>query len=70
MHRVYRMVPCDQLKPNPRNARTHPQKQVREIAASIEAFGFTAPIITDENGKILAGHARYAAAHQRPAALT
>ena len=62
MHRVYRMVPGDQLKPNPRNARTHPQKQVREIAASIEAFGFTAPIITDENGKILAGHARYAAA--------
>ena len=62
MHRVYRMVPCDQLKPNPRNARTHPQKQVREIAASIVAFGFTAPIITDENGKILAGHARYAAA--------
>ncbi len=62
MHRIDRMVARDQLKPNPRNARTHSKKQVREIAASIEAFGFTAPIITDENRMILAGHGRFAAA--------
>src|SRR5215211_5821094 len=62
MHRIDRTVARDQLKPNPRNARTHANKQIREIAASIKAFGFTAPIITYENGMILAGHGRFAAA--------
>ena len=62
MPRIDRMVPRDQLKPNPRNARTHSRKQIREIANSIAAFGFTAPIITDESGLILAGHGRFAAA--------
>jgi ParB-like chromosome segregation protein Spo0J len=62
MPRIDRMVPRDQLKPNPRNARTHSRKQIREIANSIAAFGFTAPIITDESGFILAGHGRFAAA--------
>lgn len=62
MPRIDRMVPRDQLKPNPRNTRTHSRKQIREIANSIAAFGFAAPIITDESRLILAGHGRFAAA--------
>ncbi|MBA3519249.1 MAG: ParB N-terminal domain-containing protein [Rhizobiales bacterium] len=62
MHRVPRMVAVDQLTPNPRNARTHSRKQVRMIADSIQAFGFTAPILMDEKGVLLAGHGRLEAA--------
>lgn len=54
----------ERLKPYSRNARKHSAKQVRQIAASIETFGFTNPILTDENGLILAGHGRVQAAKQ------
>jgi DNA modification methylase len=50
------------LKPNPRNARTHSKKQIRQIAESILAFGFVVPIVVDENSTILLGHGRLAAA--------
>jgi DNA modification methylase len=50
------------LTPNRRNARTHSKKQIRQIAASITAFGFLVPILVDEPGNIIAGHGRYAAA--------
>jgi ParB-like chromosome segregation protein Spo0J len=50
------------LKPNPRNARTHPKKQLEQIAQSIKTFGFLVPILIDDEGTILAGHGRYAAA--------
>src|SRR4051794_23152074 len=50
------------LKPNPRNARIHTNKQVRQIAASIRRFGFTAPILIDEDGNVLSGHGRLLAA--------
>lgn len=52
------------LTPNPRNARTHSKLQVRQIAVSIERFGFTNPILVDDEGMILAGHGRLAAAKQ------
>jgi DNA modification methylase len=55
-------TPLDQIKPNPRNPKTHSGKQIRQIANSIVAFGFTNPILTDEHGEILAGHGRYQAA--------
>jgi len=55
-------VPIGTLKLNPRNARTHQNKQVKQIADSINAFGWTAPIVLDENSMILAGHGRYLAA--------
>ena len=51
-----------QLKPCPRNARTHSRKQIRQIAESITRFGFTNPILIDEGGMILAGHGRVEAA--------
>ena len=49
--------------PNPRNARTHSDKQVAQIAASIRRFGFAVPIIIDDDG-IVAGHGRWLAAQQ------
>jgi DNA modification methylase len=50
------------LKPNPRNARTHSKKQIRQIAESIRQFGFVNPVIADENGVVIAGHGRLEAA--------
>lgn len=50
------------LIPDPRNARTHPKRQIDQIRASIEAFGFTNPILADPNGHIIAGHGRVQAA--------
>ena len=40
-----------ELKPNPRNARTHSRRQIRQIADSIEAFGFNNPVLVDEDGR-------------------
>lgn len=50
------------LKPSKRNARTHSKKQIRQLANSIARFNWTSPILIDEDGNILAGHARYEAA--------
>jgi DNA modification methylase len=52
------------LRPNTRNARTHPKKQIKQIINSIQRFGWTYPILADENGTILAGFGRYLAAQQ------
>jgi hypothetical protein len=38
------------LKPNPRNARRHPEKQLHQIAASIREFGFNSIVVIDEDG--------------------
>ena len=51
-----------QLKPRARNPRTHTKKQIRQIAASIEEFGFINPILTDGADGIIAGHGRVEAA--------
>src|SRR5579872_590793 len=50
------------LIPYARNARTHSDAQVAEIAGSIQAFGFTNPVLVNEKGDLIAGHARLAAA--------
>ena len=50
------------LKPAKRNARTHSDRQIAQLAASIEQFGFTNPVLTDDQGRIVAGHGRVAAA--------
>ena len=52
----------DALAPYPRNARRHSKKQIRQIAASIEEFGWTNPILVDGSGGIIAGHGRVEAA--------
>ena len=50
------------LRPYARNARTHSRKQVKQIAASIERFGFTNPVLVSDDGEIIAGHGRVEAA--------
>lgn len=57
---VYR--PISDLKPDPRNARTHPKRQLEQLRASILQFGFTNPILVDEEGLLIAGHGRLRAA--------
>ena len=49
------------LRPDPRNARTHDKKQIRQIADSIRRFGFNNPILVDGDGVVIAGHGRLAA---------
>jgi DNA modification methylase len=56
------LLPVRNLRPNTRNARTHPKRQIKQITNSIQRFGWTYPILADENGTILAGHGRYLAA--------
>ena len=62
VHQQIAMRSLASLTPAARNARTHSKKQVRQIANSIERFGFTNPVLVDETGSILAGHGRVAAA--------
>ena len=50
------------LKPDPRNARTHPKRQIEQIVRSIQEFGFTNPILVDETSTLIAGHGRLRAA--------
>jgi DNA modification methylase len=54
--------PVEQVEPYARNARTHSNSQIRKIARAIKRFGFTNPILVDENGVVVAGHARLLAA--------
>jgi len=59
---VYKRV--DELIPYARNARTHCEEQVMQIAASIREFGFNAPVLIDGQGGIIAGHGRVMAARK------
>lgn len=54
--------PISDLQPCLNNARTHSKKQLRQIAASIDEFGFTNPVLIDANDRIIAGHGRVQAA--------
>ena len=56
--------PIDRLRPYERNPRTHSEAQVDQIAASMVEFGWTNPILVDENAGILAGHGRLLAARK------
>jgi len=51
-----------EIKPYSKNAKKHPQKQVKLIAESIKRFGFDSPIIIDKNNEVIAGHGRLEAA--------
>jgi ParB-like chromosome segregation protein Spo0J len=52
------------LVPYARNSRTHSEEQVGQIAASITEFGFTNPVLVDEENTIIAGHGRIMAAQK------
>src|SRR5215217_2189299 len=55
-------LPVEALIPAPRNVRTHGKRQIQQIAASIQEFGFINPIIVDQRRRVIAGHARLEAA--------
>ncbi len=57
-------LPVRGVQPDVRNARTHSRKQIDQIAASITAFGFTNPLLIDEDAVLIAGHGRLAAARK------
>ena len=54
----------DALIPYARNARTHSDEQVAQLAASIKEWGWTTPVLIDEDGEIIAGHGRVMAARK------
>ena len=56
--------PVAELIPYARNARKHSPTQIAEIAGSIREWGWTIPVLVDEEGQIIAGHGRVLAAHQ------
>src|SRR5260221_10008421 len=56
--------PIEQLMPYARNARTHSDAQVSQIASSIREWGWTNPVLVAEDGTIIAGHGRVLAARK------
>src|SRR6185312_7495332 len=56
--------PLDRLIPHARNARTHSEEQVAQIAGSIAEFGFVNPVLVGDDGVIVAGHGRVLAARK------
>jgi hypothetical protein len=54
--------PTHSLRPYAGNARTHSPKQIKQIARSIERFGFNNPVLVDDDDLIIAGHGRVEAA--------
>ena len=56
------LIALEKLRPDPNNARHHSKKQIREVARSIEQFGFNNPILIDGSHTVIAGHARLEAA--------
>lgn len=57
-------VKIDKLIPYARNSRTHSDEQVSQIAASIKEWGWTTPVLVDEDGGLIAGHGRVMAARK------
>lgn len=57
-------IDINELKPYDKNAKKHPQKQVDLLAKSIERFGFTTPLLINENNEVIAGHGRLLALKQ------
>lgn len=56
--------PIEKLTPYARNTRTHTPAQIDAIAASIKEWGWTMPVLADEDGTLIAGHARIQAAQK------
>jgi len=57
-------VPIDALNLDPHNPRLHSDRQIKQIAASIKAFGFNVPVLVDRDNNVLAGHGRVHAARR------
>ncbi len=63
-------LPVASLRPYSRNARTHSRRQIRQIADSIQKFGFTNPVLISDEDEIIAGHGRVEAARLLPCGRT
>ena len=59
---TYKIQAVAELKPYENNARTHSKEQVQQLVASMQEFGFTNPVLVDEEGRVIAGHGRLEAA--------
>lgn len=60
-----KLVPAEDLKPNPRNPNTHPARQIELLTKNIQYFGWRHPItVSKRSGCIVAGHGRLAAARE------
>ena len=59
---VWRRI--EALRPDPDNPRSHSPRQIRQLARSIDAFGFNVPILVDRTLRIIAGHGRLLAARE------
>jgi DNA modification methylase len=57
-------LPLSELKLDAKNPRKHGTSQIRQIARSIQAFGFIVPVLIDSSRKVLAGHGRVMASRQ------
>lgn len=57
---TYRAI--TELKPHPQNSRAHTRQQIKLVAGSIETYGWTNPILIDDDDNVIAGHARLEAA--------
>ena len=60
----YTKINIDEIKPYERNARIHSSKQVKQIMEAIKAFGFTNPLLIDDENNLIAGHGRLEAVKQ------
>ena len=60
----HQTLSIDKLIPYAKNSRTHSDAQVAQIAASIQEWGFTTPILIDDQHSVIAGHGRLAAARK------
>lgn len=54
------------IKPYPKNAKRHPDKQLKQIALSLKEYGWQQPIVVDKNGVIIVGHGRWEAYKKYP----
>ena len=64
MQNKYEYVNTAELIPYARNARTHSEKQIKQVAKSIHEFGFISPVIIDKDNGVIAGHCRILAAEE------
>ena len=62
MTNIIEDIESHKLKPYEKNPRTHSAKQITQIVKSIQQFGFTVPLLIDEDNMIIAGHGRLLAA--------
>ena len=60
----YTKINIDEIKPYEKNARIHSSKQIKQIMEAIKAFGFTNPLLIDDENNLIAGHGRLEAVKQ------